>query len=507
MPSNFVYNTYGTLALSGGILDNVLKAVKDAKEAATSKKETQTVDVFYRGFRSDIQWGKILVIPPQVCDGDFKDIPSPLLKGAGVRLYAGEALADFETFRLAESEYDEVTPELVADFKKQIFQGENNRFSPVLLFVPAWTSPRDWAVMRWENDESKLKAAIAHLCFSCYYNPNFSKLFSELVTTEGKLDMAHLQDNHGMADIFKSEEQDLPNLEKRASVVRMKFAAGNHNIDRIKEELHTEELPEEETHFFKELENSIEDKISSPKEAAKTARAFMVPGQVLREFYPEIEQGILQYPAQNNSGMPEAKLDTSGGPAAESFSPGKPTVTNETVPLRREMQLRGPGFMEDFYRSVVNISPGSLMMASGKEAAVGEVFNVKFDAKLEMRSILQGVCGEIVGTMISAYKLTSRPVALNVPGEGSVGLGFSNPGSIPVPLSTHQDMFLEDRIKAICAKLNDGDLQEILNDSWAQGAVWCSSPTGGFTYEILVRAEAFDDETLTLRYKYVAKTK
>lgn len=514
MPNKFVYNTYRSIALSGGILDNVLGAVVAAKEAATSKKEIQTVDVLYRGFRSDIVWGKIMVIPHQVCD-DIKNLPAGLTKGAGVRVFHGEELADFETIRLADSEYDEVSPELVDSFKRKLFQGENNRFVPVLLFVPAWTNPRDWSVVRWESDEARLKALIAHLCFACYYNPSFSKLFNELVTPEGNLDLVHLTDQSGAWDIFKSAENAYPELEKRASTSRLKIAASATNVDKLKRELHTEQIGDEETKFFSELEEKIDDKIKTPKEATKTAgHTFWVPGQVLREFYPEIEQNLLKYPAQNNSGMPEPKLDTSGGPAAESINP-KPTVTNETVPLRREMQLRGPGFMEDFYRSVVNIAPNYLQMVSSQksaavlgetlEVAETETINEKYNAKEQLRTILQGVCGEIAATIITAYKVTSTPLALNVPGEGHVALGCSN--AIPPALSTQTDMFLEDRIKAICAKLNDGDLQEILNDTWAQAAVWCASPNGGFTYEVLIRAEAFDDETLTLRYKYVTNKK
>jgi hypothetical protein len=63
------------------------------------------------------------------------------------------------------------------------------------------------------------------------------------------------------------------------------------------------------------------------------------------------------------------------------------------------------------------------------------------------------------------------------------------------------------RVKNLVQKLTDSDIQECVNDAWAQAAVWCSSQGGGFVYEVFVRAETIDSESLLLKYKFVTGTR
>jgi hypothetical protein len=56
--------------------------------------------------------------------------------------------------------------------------------------------------------------------------------------------------------------------------------------------------------------------------------------------------------------------------------------------------------------------------------------------------------------------------------------------------------------------MNDSDIQDAINDAWAQSAVWHSgSGSGNFTYEVFVRAESIDTDSMTLKYKFVTGTK
>jgi hypothetical protein len=305
-------------------------------------------------------------------------------------------------------------------------------------------------------------------------------------------------------------------MEKKASEGRIRLAASESNLRRIKMafESDPDKQEEEEDAFFEAVEETLLD--VTAKQAKTAGEDWFLPGQVLREFYPEMEGEMLRYPAQNNSGMPEGmgsanpappvgSAFVSDAPASGAMNP-KPSVLQESVPLRRELQLRGPGYMNDFYRSVVTIDPSNLQMAASKSAAADEA---SFNAKEEMTNILQGVCGEIVATLVAAYKVSMKPLASGVPGEGHVCLVNSSPsmGTSTPSVSTQWDVFLADRIRTMCTKLNDGDLQDIINDAWAQGAVWCKGDKGGFTYEVLVRAESFDDQTLELRYKYLVNVK
>jgi hypothetical protein len=50
-------------------------------------------------------------------------------------------------------------------------------------------------------------------------------------------------------------------------------------------------------------------------------------------------------------------------------------------------------------------------------------------------------------------------------------------------------------------------LTEAINNAWAQGGVWHDGPDGRFLYEIFVRIEKVDIETLDITYKYITGTK
>jgi hypothetical protein len=62
-------------------------------------------------------------------------------------------------------------------------------------------------------------------------------------------------------------------------------------------------------------------------------------------------------------------------------------------------------------------------------------------------------------------------------------------------------------VKRLVERLSDSEIQECINDAWAQAAVWCSTPDGGFVYEAFARAETLDSDTLILKYKFVTGTR
>jgi hypothetical protein len=644
MPNNEVYKSYNIVSICGGILENVLQAVKSAKAKAVKNSTTEVVDVYFRGHRQDMLWGKILIVPAAVCDGDYKDIPTPITEGAVLKYFADDAedLAKFESFRLVESEFEVPTPEDIQRLKDVIFKS-NGRYSPIVVFCPAWGHTRDFTIIRWVEDEDRLKELLRHLCFGAYYNPSFGVLYKELATTDERLDLVHLGDNGGLKQFTQAEEDHQVDAgingvawvakPKSASKRRPTMLITAADMKIVAEELKTPGeaiTPEEDAVFEQVGENAV--KASSLKkadhdeydeeadcpscggpgvplgglgnrkhyrcrdcgadfshEAKPKQAAFMyTPGQVLKEFYPEIDQNILSHPAQNNSGMPEPTEDNSmdQAPAAGSLNP-KPSFLQESVPLRGEMGLRGPGTMDQFYRSVVNIPGSALNRAASKLASeyvsfdevaarhpgmslgvfqgdgstydfvevrdpethkVVKNYSVQHDKdnigkaqktaanwdedefgekmpdpdlphlptppstltpdkkaaldaqeKESLLAILQGICGEIAATFVSAFKVTNRPLVTGVPGEGVVVL--HGPGETSMPLSTQYDQGLGARVKTLVRSMNDSDIQEILNESWSQASVWSK----GFCYEVLVRAEAFDDETLEVHYKFITQ--
>ena len=125
--------------------------------------------------------------------------------------------------------------------------------------------------------------------------------------------------------------------------------------------------------------------------------------------------------------------------------------------------------------------------------------------KEQFASFLKRVMAEVAATFIAAYKVTSRTPLDKIPGVGELQLD-----QIEQQQMQNTSMTLNitgSRVKNLVQKLTDSDIQECINDAWAQAAVWCSSPGGGFVYEVFVRAETLDSESLLLTYKFVTGTR
>jgi hypothetical protein len=178
---------------------------------------------------------------------------------------------------------------------------------------------------------------------------------------------------------------------------------------------------------------------------------------------------------------------------------GKPEVL-EGAPLRKENDIRGPMFTDEFYANYPGI-PGKYMVSSLKKNAATT------EKKEVLADFLKKVVGEIAVTFASAFKLTSRPVELDkVPGTGNVNLVLAENSSVNNWPSYANDV--GGRIESLLEEMNDSDIQDAINDAWAQAAVWHSgSGSGNFTYEVFVRAESIDTDAMILKYKFVTGTK
>lgn len=267
---------------------------------------------------------------------------------------------------------------------------------------------------------------------------------------------------------------------------------------------------------------------------------FFFPGQVLKEFYPEIQHEIVDYPNATNQpmsgagspdivgdagheleGMLDDALDTTvvemiqlpadiEGPMAmaaadySSTSPaggmgigrdGKPEVL-EGVPLRKENDIRGEMFTDEFYGQYESVPGAAMAIASMKVAAGDEV--VQFSKFLKL------VCAEIAATMVGIFKITQRPLLDKVPGVGEIHLDQIEQGQQAMPQGqTTQG----GRVKYLMDKLNDGDIKAAINEAWAQSAVWHEGADGGFVYEVFVRPETIDTDQMVMKYKFVCGTK
>jgi hypothetical protein len=269
---------------------------------------------------------------------------------------------------------------------------------------------------------------------------------------------------------------------------------------------------------------------------------FFFPGQVLKEFYPEVQHEIVDYPNANNQpmGLESPEIVGDGGHELEgildealnpsviemiqlpadisdveplamaaadysSTSPaggmgigrdGKPEVL-EGAPLRKENDVRGYMFTDEFYGQYEGV-PGAAMQVASKTAADGT-------EQKQFSLFLKKVCGEIAATMVAAFKVTSRPLLDKVPGIGELQLDVIEQGTgmtMPAGQTTQGG-----RVKYLMGKLNDGDIKQAINDAWAQAAVWNDNSEGGFVYEVFVRPETIDTDSLVMKYKFIAGTR
>ena len=256
-----VQKSFTTMGL-GVILSNVTNAVIEAEKKAKSSKEIQTLDVLRPGLRQDIYIGKVMVVPPTVMDDPDK-VPLPLFKGAILNLFDAETAASYDSHRLAESEFDQLNNRDFSLFKDTVFKDEEGKYTCIVMFLPAWSNPRDYVGFKFEKDVTKLEQLIRHLVFSAYFNPSLSALFDTLEEAEIKLDAKSIQHDHfGPTFDLMSASNTYPLLERgkvaAAKKPFIRFAASE--LDTIKDEL----LSPEEKAVLDQLSDTIKSKVASP---------------------------------------------------------------------------------------------------------------------------------------------------------------------------------------------------------------------------------------------------
>lgn len=269
-----------------------------------------------------------------------------------------------------------------------------------------------------------------------------------------------------------------------------------------------------------------EGEAKTPEEIEKEAGFNMFfPGQVLREIAPELQHNIVDYPNDTNTPMqyadvvgdkdevPEemalaaalegaldttivAYVSTSPAGAAGIGRDGKPEVL-EGAPLRKENDIRGMMFTDEFYGQQTAV-PGSAF-ASLKASKIAGADEAK-----QFAIFLKKVCGEIAATFVAMFKVTSRPMLDQVPGKGEIQLAQVEQ---PQGLSSFNIYNQSSRVKYLMDKLTDSEIKDAINGSSAQGAVWHDGEEGGYVYEVFVRIDDIDTESLIATYSFITGSK
>jgi hypothetical protein len=274
---------------------------------------------------------------------------------------------------------------------------------------------------------------------------------------------------------------------------------------------------------------------SSKEGSKKIALNMFFPGQVLKEFFPELQHELVDYPNATNSPAGqltpeitgdgghdlESALDAALNPTAiemvfpkglqeplevtayVSTSPipamglgidGKSQVL-EGVPLRKDDGIRGPAFMDEYHSQYEGV-PGSAFKTVAKKVAAGQ------EAE-QFAMFLKKVCGEIAATLTAAFKVTSRPIMDQVPGVGEIMLTSIE----QTPATTFNSGDPGSRVKYLMGKLTDSQIRDAVEGAEAQAAVWCKDPKGGFIFEAYVRILNVDTDSFTATYQFLTGTR
>lgn len=184
------------------------------------------------------------------------------------------------------------------------------------------------------------------------------------------------------------------------------------------------------------------------------------------------------------------------------------TQDTQSVPLRQgERSIRGPFFNDQFYRIHTDIRPAMLSVKSSlKKIASNEA-----SRKDAVAQFLKKISAEIASSLLTAFICSGgKPLFTYTPGMSSINLMDMScmqwgSASMPPEISTANP--IGNQLKSLFNAINDGELTEAINSAWSQGAVWHDAEDGRYLYEVFVRIEEVDTETMVVRYKYITGTK
>lgn len=228
------------------------------------------------------------------------------------------------------------------------------------------------------------------------------------------------------------------------------------------------------------------------------------PGPVLNEFDPGLLHETVDHPESTYNPLisdvgpgPEgAYVPTSPAGGIGIGRDGKPQVL-DGAPLRKENDIRGYAFADEFYSQTEPIDSTLLTVASVHKRADAAAFKAQFS------DFVKKAMGEVAASFIAAFKITQRSLMDKIPGVGAIQLE-----KVEQPINSSYNLQnVASRVRYLVSKLNDGDIQEAINDGWAQASVWNTSELGGFVYEVFVRPESLDQDSLVLNYSFVVGTK
>ena len=260
--------------VSEELLAKVTEAVQAGEKKARSSGDIQSFEVFCHGFRMNISLGRIMIVPPAVCN-DRKNFPTALLHGALVRVFGtgGEEIADLVEHKIGDSEFDEYSQADFDTIKKSLFtDSRTEKEACLIVFAPNWMNSREYICFHFTKDESELKNNLRHQVFSAYYDPAVSSAFNAMMTNVNttKVDVTDITPKMNFPFLAENLLKEYPELVKQASGFKKAHVLLNH---KTADGISAETFDKGEQEVFDSLNQALENSLLPETESVGDAGA------------------------------------------------------------------------------------------------------------------------------------------------------------------------------------------------------------------------------------------
>lgn len=533
-----VYRSFGNAIAPAELVNSVANALREAAKGIRRKKDPVVISCMKRYAQTDLLFGNLFVISPAVCD-TTESLPYALVTSSlGAKLPADIAAAFKDSVIASDSANHGLTDEQLNIVRKTLFTDAEGKEHPLIVFAPAWSSKYSYRSFLFTDGE-ELENFVKREVFCVTENPALSSMFDRILSEEHGDYLTQLvpgiPDNNVPVDVFTAA--------KTASAGRKMIRITAANIEELDKVVLTDEeldvvnsLGSATTKAIKRNATAVEpiqahvllaklnetglrdrpdygekgskESIDPTKLAGSDKKAdfnIMIPGQIIEEMNPDLDQRLRQYPggtdinrdkvnpfgATKKPAMDpnEALGDAPSYPAQQGLS-GSPSTQLAGPPLRSEMNLRGPGFFNDFYS--VQCTPLTLAASYVKKASESNnvvdqitalfqyiVYDRALDALREIRSTAQ------TGMQL-AVPFTSKVNIANA----VVGAFYSTSEALSVMLN----------------QVPEAQWTGILEKSYAQAAAWRDGE-GGQICEVLAEAVGINVPEALLEIKITPRVK
>jgi len=253
--------------ISEDLLAKVIEAVQAGEKQARTSGTIQSFEIFYHGFRANLCFGRIYVVPASICS-DRKDFPTALLYGCLVKEFGGEEIGDMIEKKIGESEFDEYSQADFDTIKEKLFGVGDGKFESLILFAPTWWNKREYIAFKFTKDETQLKNCLRHQVFAAYYDPRLSSAFNAIMTNVNttKLDVTDITPKLPFPFLAENLLTQYPDLQKQAGN-KKKIFLNHRTADAVTKEV----LDPQELDVFESLNQALSEALVPSTETAEEA--------------------------------------------------------------------------------------------------------------------------------------------------------------------------------------------------------------------------------------------